>query len=527
MPNMRLAYVTTVATHLGFFRGHVAYLKSRGTEVHVISSPGKDLERFGDESGVTVHPVFMTRSVTPIQDLRSAWQLARVLRELRPQVLHASTPKAGLLGSLVARLTGVPVVVTSLFGLPQMTKTGPRRRLLDATTRLSCRCSDRVWCDSFSMRDYATRAGLCPADKLMVLGQGSVGGVDAQGAFSPERHGAKVRDAIRQRYRIPGDAQVLGYVGPIVIDKGMHELAAAWHVLREKRADLHLLLVGPFEASTPLSEDDQRLFQTDPRVHLAGEQHDIPPFLAAMDINVMPSYREGFGVTNIEAAAMGLPVVATLIPGCVDSVQDGVTGILVPPRNATRWPERSRLTSSILNSVASTARPVGSEYSGNSAVRCSGRLCTKNTRTCCERKACGHVGRRKNCQSYPIVGIDGRREEQPRTGHVYRVDHRRRRVPRAGSGAWCPGGRPARPRLPTVSAAISRQASISERPTLLFRRRSAVCSTALIALSTSRDWHTSSTSPKRLSRHFQGQRRRHGPCCQGGGKGRSRRHGAG
>ncbi len=334
MSEMKLAYVTTIAQHLRFFRGHVAYLKSRGMEIHVISSPGDDLDQFGAEAGVVTHPVLMTRSISPVQDLRSAWQLARVLRKLRPQLLHAATPKAGLLGPLVARWTGVPVVVTSLFGLPQMTQTGPLRRLLDATTRLSCRSSDRVWCDSFSMRDYVARSGLCPADKLMVLGHGSVGGVDARGAFSPERHGAKVRHAIRERYRIPGDAQVLGYVGRLINDKGMQELAAAWRSLRERWADLHLLLVGPFEALRPLHAEDQRLFQTDPRVHLAGEQQDIPPFLAAIDISVMPSYREGFGVINIEAAAMALPVVSTLIPGCVDSVQDGVTGVLVPPGDA-------------------------------------------------------------------------------------------------------------------------------------------------------------------------------------------------
>ena len=104
--------------------------------------------------------------------------------------------------------------------------------------------------------------------------------------------------------------------------------------MRNKYADVHLLLVGPLETGDPLLHEDQHLFQADPRVHLVGQQKIIPSYLAAMDINVMPSYREGFGVTNIEAAAMALPVVSTLIPGCMDSVQDGSTGILVPPRNA-------------------------------------------------------------------------------------------------------------------------------------------------------------------------------------------------
>ena len=164
------------------------------------------------------------------------------------------------------------------------------------------------------MRDYVARVGLCPAHKLMVLGHGSVAGVDAETIFSPQCQGQDARDAVRHRLAIPADARVIGFVGRIVPDKGMHELATAWQILREEFSDLHLLLIGSFEQNSPLNPDDRRLFEMDARVHLAGRQHDIPSYLAAMDINVMPSYREGFGVTNIEAAAMALPVVATPDP---------------------------------------------------------------------------------------------------------------------------------------------------------------------------------------------------------------------
>lgn len=342
MSGVRLAYVTTIPMSLGFFRGHVSHLKSRGFEIHAICSPGDTLEQFGSELGIAVHSVTMSRSVTPARDLRSAWGLWKIIREVKPDIVHAATPKAGLLGSLTARLASVPVVVTSLFGLPQMTKTGLMRRVLDASTSSSCRWADRVWCDSFSMRDYIARAGLCPAHKLFVLGKGSVGGVDAQNTFSPLLHGVDVRNAIRRRYGIPANARVLGFVGRIVHDKGMRELAAAWRVLREDYADLHLMLVGPFENGAPLRREDQCLFETDPRVHLAGERNDVPKYMAGMDVSVMPSYREGFGITNIEAAAMALPVVSTQIPGCADSVQNGATGMLVPPRDASALTEALR-----------------------------------------------------------------------------------------------------------------------------------------------------------------------------------------
>jgi glycosyltransferase involved in cell wall biosynthesis len=128
---------------------------------------------------------------------------------------------------------------------------------------------------------------------------------------------------------------VIGYVGRIVRDKGMHELAEAWRSLREQNPTLHLLLVGPMESMDPITPADMELFKTDPRVHLVGEIEirRVAAYYSAMDIYVMPSYREGFGVSNIEAAAMELPVVSTRIPGCIDSVADGITGTLVPPRD--------------------------------------------------------------------------------------------------------------------------------------------------------------------------------------------------
>ena len=311
-----------------FFRGHIAYLKSRGLEVIAISSPGPFLDSIGIETGIEVHALAMERQVSPSADLIALWRLRSLFSQLRPNLVHAIAPKAALLGSLAARGAGVRKVMISVFGLPQMTRSGPMRRVLDATTRLSCTLADRVWSDSDSIRRTLTEQHLCPQAKLTVLGNGSVAGVDAKGLFSPDLHYVPT---IRARYGIPADATVIGYVGRINIDKGMRELAEAWRLLRSRWPTLHLLLVGPVENYDLLTE----LFATDARVHQVGMQTDVPSYLAAMDIFVMPSYREGFGVGNIEAAAMRLPVVSTSIPGCIDSVVDGVTGLLVPPRNAT------------------------------------------------------------------------------------------------------------------------------------------------------------------------------------------------
>ncbi len=333
---LRLVHITTVPITLDiFFRGQIGYLKARGVHVSAITSPGDRVSQIARREAIPIHTVPMKRTINPLADVIALWRLWRLLCALRPDIVHSHTPKAALLGTLAARAAGTRIVALSIFGLAQMSRKGFTRYLLNFTTRFSCAAADWVWCDSFSVREYVIRERLCPPEKIVVLGHGSVKGVDAVGIFSPANFNADERERIRAEYGIPRQALVLGFVGRIVADKGMHELAAAWREVRARHLELHLLLVGPFELQDPLLPEDENLFHTDPRVHLAGLCEDVARHLAAMDIFVMPSYREGFGVTNIEAAAMALPVISTRIPGCIDSVIDEVTATLVPPHDAT------------------------------------------------------------------------------------------------------------------------------------------------------------------------------------------------
>jgi glycosyltransferase involved in cell wall biosynthesis len=336
---IKLVHIVTVPWTLGFFRGQMRYMQSRGFEVHAISSPGDLLAEVREREGIEVHTVPMNREIDPVSDSIALWRLWRLLRTLKPDVVHCHTPKASLLGTIAARAAGVRAVMLSIFGLPQMTRTGLPHHLLNLSTRVSSQLAGRVWCDSFSLWNYIVRQGLCPAKRLAVLGQGSANGVDADGTFSPARFGPVARAELRSIYRIPADAIVLGFAGRIVGDKGMHELASAWRLLRDRHPSLHLLLVGPFEPEDPLLPEDEALFRQDSRIHVAGMQRDMAHHFAVMDIYVMPSRREGFGITNIEASAMRLPIVATDIPGCVDSVKDGVTGTLVPARDSNALAE--------------------------------------------------------------------------------------------------------------------------------------------------------------------------------------------
>ncbi|HET6765593.1 MAG TPA: glycosyltransferase family 4 protein [Longimicrobiaceae bacterium] len=339
MKPVQLVHVTTVPMSLTFLTGQIGYVKERGYAVHAISSPGDDLHAFGERLGMPVSAVEMPRRISPLQDLRAVAKLAGALRRLRPAIVHAHTPKGGLLGMIAAWLTRVPVRVYHMRGLPLQTATGSRRVLLAATERVSCALAHRVICVSHSLRAVAVAEGLCPPDKIRVLLGGSGNGVDAAGRFDPASLPAGTRQQVRARLGIPDDAVVVGFIGRLVRDKGIVELAAAWERLREEHPGAHLLVVGPWEPQDPVPAELRRTLEGDPRVHLTGADWNTPPLYAAMDVVVLPTYREGFPNVPLEAASMGLPVVATEVPGCVDAVQHGATGTLVPVRDAAALAE--------------------------------------------------------------------------------------------------------------------------------------------------------------------------------------------
>lgn len=330
-PRFTVAHVTTVPVTLNFLRGHISHQQQLGWDVLVISSRnGTELAAYSSANAVRYRAVEMTRGMAPVRDMVSLIRLCQAIRTERPDVVHAYTPKAGLLAAIAARLNNVDTVVVSLFGLPQMLLQGPRKALLDMSTRISTRLARAVWCDSESMARHVVQEGLASPAKIVVLGAGSVGGVDPD-EFNAAGW-ADARSQIRAELGVADSDLVVGYVGRVNRDKGMDELSRSWKRLCVDRPATHLLIVGPLEGELPPGV--LSVLTADRRAHWVGPQQRVAPWLAAMDVFVMPSYREGFCVTNIEAAAMGLPVVATRIPGCVDSVLDQVTGTLVPVHDA-------------------------------------------------------------------------------------------------------------------------------------------------------------------------------------------------
>ncbi len=274
------------------------------------------------------HAVPMTRKITPLLDLISVFQLYRLFRRERPNIVHTHTPKASLVANLAAFLAGVPCRIFHIHGLPHSTATGTSRMILKWSTRVSAALATELLAVSQSVAEAIAKEGLCPAHRVKTLARGSSNGVDAS-RFCPK---AEQRAPIRRALLGLSESDlVIGFAGRLVKDKGLTELLRAWEQIRCEISNAYLVIAGRPEQRDALPPFVLQGFEADSRVRMLGQYRDMPGFYACLDVFVLPTYREGLPTVILESAAMGVPAVASRCVGCVDAVEDGVTGTLVPP----------------------------------------------------------------------------------------------------------------------------------------------------------------------------------------------------
>lgn len=327
---IKLVYLATdPITAYRFMDGQLAEMRRRGYDVCVITSPGELLERVAAREQVTALGVPIAREMAPFRDLASLFLLVRALRRLRPDIVNAGTPKAGLLGVVAARLAGVPHVVYLLRGLRFEGASGVARLLLAASEHLSAGLADRVFCNSGSLRERFVSLGCARRDQIFVPAAGTSNGVDsALYAKTPQRVAWAAQE--RSRLGIGERSVVIGFVGRFTRDKGIAELVKAFQRLLDAHHDVHLLLVGDYDQTDPVGQATRETISSSPRIHLRGFVREPSAEYALMDVLAFPSYREGFPNVPLEAAAAEVPCVAFRATGTVDAVVEGETGILVP-----------------------------------------------------------------------------------------------------------------------------------------------------------------------------------------------------
>lgn len=332
---LRLCRIATVpwAFHT-LLREQLRCIVASGLELTLVSSPGPELTSVAADVGATAVAIPMERAPAPGPDLRSLYRLERFFAHHRFDLVHSTSPKAGLLTALAATLARIPVRLHTFTGQPWVELHGLKRQIPRNCDRLTAALSTQVYADSPSQRDFLVAEGLVAAEKISVVGPGSIAGVELN-RFSRAAWDNDAVQKTRQELGIPRDATVIIFVGRVTRDKGVVELVSAFRDLAPADPALHLVLVGPLEPERdPLPATVLDLMRCHDRIRVTGFSAEPEKFLAAADIFCLPSYREGFGTVALEAAALGLPTVVTRIVGLVDAVESDVTGLTVPPKDA-------------------------------------------------------------------------------------------------------------------------------------------------------------------------------------------------
>ena len=369
----KIIRTATVPLSLDLFcRGLLRDLSSR-YEIIALSSPLPELENIRKREKVRTISVPMARKIAPFSDLKSLFELIRIFRKERPDMVHSIPPKAGLLSMLAAKWTRVPVRIHTFTGLIFPYEKGWKRRLLMMTDRLTACCATHVIPEGIGIRDDLIRFRIT-RKPLRVLGNGNVRGIDLNHYVRTENLSRKAAD-IRNYYRIPDDGFAFIFVGRLDRDKGIDELVQAFRMLEKEYPKVHLFLVGIEEPEGKSILDETReIITRDDHIHLSdGWQADVRPWYAAADALVHPSRREGFPNVVIEAGAMGLSSIVTDINGSREIVKDGQNGKIVPaqdPEALYAAMKEFLEQPEMVREMAAAARDLAGRYEQNYVRQC-------------------------------------------------------------------------------------------------------------------------------------------------------------
>ncbi len=343
MEHKKIIRVTTVASSLKvLLKGQLSYM-NQFYEVIGISSNKKVLDEVTLQEGIKTIEINMTRKITPLKDLKAVWQLYRLFKKEKPDIVHTHTPKAGTLGLLAAFFAGVPHRLHTIAGLPLMEAKGKKRVLLNLVEKITYACATKIYPNSKGLDNFVRKEGFTKAEKLHVIGDGSSNGINIE-HFNPTLFTKEQNEALRSSLNIPTSERVLVYLGRIVNDKGIHELIDAFVNISKEFENVTLLIGGDYERDLdPISPKTEKILNTHPKIKLLGWLKDVRPYLAISEAMIFPSYREGFPNVVMQAGAMGIPVIATDINGCNEIIVDGVNGYIVPPKDSYQLEEKTRI----------------------------------------------------------------------------------------------------------------------------------------------------------------------------------------
>ncbi len=325
----KIIRITTVPISLKYLlAGQMRFMQQQGFEVIMISADGSERAEIIAKEGCPHLVVPMTRKITPFKDLACLWQLIKIFKKEKPDIVHTHTPKAGLLGMLAAKLSGVKLRIHTVAGLPLMVETGFKFQLLKQIEKLTYAAANQVWPNSFSLFNYIKQHKLSNESKLKVISKGSSNGIDLN-RFCKENLNATITEEVKQSIAYDPAHKYLLCIGRLVKDKGIVELVQTFTDLAQEKSNIKLVLVGKFETELdPLPESIIDAIKTNLNIIHIDWTTYVEYYISLATLFVFPSHREGFPNVLLQSGALGTPIVCSNIAGNVDIVAHNTTGLL-------------------------------------------------------------------------------------------------------------------------------------------------------------------------------------------------------
>jgi len=296
----------------------------------IICSPSNELEAYSKSQVFKYKEIEILRRISVLKDIKAITKIYKYIKVNKIDIVNGHSPKGALLSMIAAYLAGVPKRIYFRHGLVYETSHGAKRFLLKSIDRLTALCSTNVVCVSPSLYKKSLKDNLYSRNKQIILSKGTCNGINIH-KFNPDNLDESKKNNLKKGLNILGESLVIGFVGRLVRDKGIIELVKAFQSLSEKRNDLYLLLVGMFEERDALPDDVKNEIIDNSRILYTGyvNNSQIEYYYSMMDIFILPSYREGFPTSILEASAMKLPIITTRATGCKDAIIENFTGLFI------------------------------------------------------------------------------------------------------------------------------------------------------------------------------------------------------
>lgn len=331
---MKVIHVfTLISTARSFFDGQFKYLAEEGGyEMYLVTSDEEDVE-FCNRNHLKYFQIPLSRAIDIKADLKSIRDLKKLIKKEKFDAVFGHTPKGALIAMIASRLAGVKNRVYYRHGYIYTTAKGFKRFILKSVERLTALCATKIVNVSPSIGKLAVQDHINSDKKQIVIGKGTCGGIDTKNLFNPDLIDEKELNKLRVSLDISENDFVVGFCGRICKEKGIRELIDGFKLFQSNNPQIKskLLLVGAYDQREFLPTDYKAQITSNPDIVYPGRisKESLSFYYALMDVFVLPSYREGFGMCVIEAGAMGVPVMVSKSHGCIDSIKEKVSGIYI------------------------------------------------------------------------------------------------------------------------------------------------------------------------------------------------------